>query len=116
MTWFRHYLCPVARKTSGQVWTFSFRYLFAYPKASQDDKTVARVLINIMTQHAKLPTTIISDKGSTLVTQVIKEVPDVLASNREHATAKYAQTIGMLDRTHNSLKRELKSKQVYEDQ
>ena len=29
-----------------------FRYLFAYPTANQDAKTIAKVLINIMTKHA----------------------------------------------------------------
>ena len=40
------------------------RYLFAYPTANQDAKTIAKVLINIMTKHAYLPTTLISDKGT----------------------------------------------------
>ena len=35
------------------------RYLFAYPTANQDAKTIAKVLINIMTKHAYLPTTLI---------------------------------------------------------
>ena len=35
------------------------RYLFAYPTANQDATTVAKVLINIMTKHAYLPTTLI---------------------------------------------------------
>ena len=35
------------------------RYLFAYPTANQDAKTIAKVLINIMTKHAYLPATLI---------------------------------------------------------
>ena len=35
------------------------RFLFAYPTSIQDNKTVANVLINIMTKHAYLPTTLI---------------------------------------------------------
>ena len=35
------------------------RYLFAYPTANQDAKTIVKVLINIMTKHAYLPTTLI---------------------------------------------------------
>ena len=35
------------------------RYLFAYPTANQDARTVSKVLINIMTKHAYLPTTLI---------------------------------------------------------
>ena len=40
------------------------RYLFAYPTSNQDAKTVAQVLINIMTKHAYLPRTLFSDKGT----------------------------------------------------
>ena len=36
------------------------RYLFAYPTSNQDAKTISKVLINIMTKHAYLPTTLIS--------------------------------------------------------
>ena len=39
------------------------RYLFAYPTSNQDAKTIVQVLINIMTKHAYLPLTLISDKG-----------------------------------------------------
>ena len=43
------------------------RYLFAYPTSNQDVKTFAKVLINIMTKHAYLPTTLISDKGTAFI-------------------------------------------------
>ena len=46
------------------------RYFFAYPTSNQDAKAVAKVLINIMTKHAYLPTTL------------------------KHATTKHAHTIG----------------------
>ena len=36
-------------------------YLFAYPTSNQDAKTVTKVLINMMTKHAYLPTTLISN-------------------------------------------------------
>ena len=48
------------------------RYLFAYPTSNQDAKTVAKVIINIMTKHAYLPTTLISDKGTAFSSIVIK--------------------------------------------
>ena len=47
------------------------RYLFAYPTSNQDSKTVAKVLINIMTKQAYLPTTLISDKGTAFMSHVI---------------------------------------------
>ena len=84
------------------------RYLFAYPTANQDAKTVAKVLINIMTKHAYLPTTLISDKGTAFTSTVIKEVAGVLGITLKHATTKHAQTIGLLERSHASIKQALK--------
>ena len=73
------------------------RYLFAYPTSNQDAKTIAKVLINIMTKHAYLPTTLISDKGTAFMSHVIKEVAGVLGITLKHATTKHAQTIGLLE-------------------
>ena len=84
------------------------RYLFAYPTSSQDAKMITRVIINFMTRHAYLPTTIISDRGSVFMSQVIKQVAEVLGITLQHATTKHAQTIGMLERTHASLKKTFK--------
>ena len=49
-------------------------YLFAYPTSNQDAKTTASVLNNMMTKHAYLPTTRISDKGTAFMSHVIKEL------------------------------------------
>ena len=49
------------------------RYLFSYPTSSQDAKTIARVIINIMTKHAYLSTTPISERGSVFMSHVIKK-------------------------------------------
>ena len=83
------------------------RYLFAYPTSNQDAKTIAKVLINIMTKHAYLPTTLISDRGTAFLSHVIKEVAGVLGITLKHATTKHAQTIGLLERTHASIKQAL---------
>ena len=83
-------------------------YLFAYPTSNQDAKTIAKVLINIMTKHAYLPTTLISDKGTAFMPHVIKEVAGVLGITLKHATTKHAQTIGLLERSHASIKQALK--------
>ena len=48
-------------------------YLFAYPTSNQAAKTIAKVLNNIMTKHAYLPTTLISDKGTAFMSHVIKK-------------------------------------------
>ena len=84
------------------------RCLFANPTSSQDAKMMAKIKTNIITKHAYLQTTIISDKGSAFISQVIKEVAEVLGITLQHATTKHAQTIGMLERTRASLKKTLK--------
>ena len=84
------------------------RYLFAYPTSNQDAKTAAKVIINIMTKHAYLPTTLNSDKGKVFTSNVIKEVAGVLGITLKHATTKHAQAIGLLERSHASIKQALK--------
>ena len=83
------------------------RYLFAYPTSNQDTTTIAKVIINIMTKHAYLPTTLISDKGTAFTSHVIKEVAGVLGITVKHATTKHAQTIGLHDRSRASTKQSL---------
>ena len=61
-----------------------------------------------MTKHAYLPTTLISDKGTAFMSHVIKEVAGVLGITLKHATTKHAQTIGLLEQSHASIKQALK--------
>ena len=84
------------------------RYVIAYPTADQDAKIFAKVIIIIMTRHAYLPPTLISDKGSAFVSHITKEVADVLGITLKNATTKHAQTIGLLERSHASIKQRLK--------
>ena len=84
------------------------RYLFAYPTSNQDATAMAIVIINIMTKHAYLPTTLISDKGTAFTSHVINELAGVLGITLKHATTKHAQIIGLLERPHASIKQSLK--------
>ena len=84
------------------------RYLFEYPKSYQDAKAFAEVINNIMTKHAYLPTTLTSDKGTAFMSHVVKEVAGFLGITIQHATTKHAQTIGLLKRSHASVKQALK--------
>ena len=61
-----------------------------------------------MTKHAYLPTTLISDKGTPFISHVIEELAGVLGITLKHATTKQAQTIGLLERSHASIKQALK--------
>ena len=76
--------------------------------SNQDATTNAKVIINIMTKHAYLPTTLITDKGTAFTSHVIKEVAGVLGITLKHATTKHAQTCGLLERSHASIIQSLK--------
>ena len=84
------------------------RYFFANPTPNQDAKTIAKLIINIMTKHVYLPTTLISDKGTAFTSHVIREVAGVLGITLKHATTKHAQTIGLIEQSQASIKQALK--------
>ena len=84
------------------------RYAFAYPVSHPTAVNTAKVIIDIMTRHAYLPTLIITDKGSVFVSQVIHEVAKILGINLKHATTKHAQSTGVLERAHATIKTSLK--------
>ena len=84
------------------------RYLFAYPLTDSSAINVAKALIDIMTKHAYLPTTLITDKGTAFTSTIIAEVTQILGITLKCATTKHPQTIGKLERTHASLKTNLK--------
>ena len=50
------------------------RYLFAYPLTTASAINVAKALIDIMTKHAYLPTTLITDKGTAFTSTIIAEI------------------------------------------
>ena len=50
------------------------RYLFAYPLIEATATNVAKVIIEIMTKHSYLPTTLITDKGSAFTSTIIAEI------------------------------------------
>ena len=84
------------------------RYAFAYPVSNPTAVNAAKVIIDIMTRHAYLPTLIITDKGSVFVSQVIHEVAETLGIKLKHAITKHAPTIGVLERAHATIKTSLK--------
>ena len=84
------------------------RYLFAYPLIEATATNVVKVIIDIMTKHSFLPTTLITDKGSAFTSTIIAEITQFLGITLKCATTKHPQTIGKLERTHASLKTNLK--------
>ena len=84
------------------------RYAFAYPVSNPTAVNTAKVIIDIMTRHAYSPTLIITDKGSVFVCQVKHEVAEILGIYLKHSTTKHAQTIGVLERAHATIKTSLR--------
>ena len=84
------------------------RYAFAYPVSNSTAVNTAKVIIDIMTRHGYLPTLIITDKGSVFVSQVIHQVAKIIGINLKPSTTKHAQTIGVLERAHATIKTSLK--------
>ena len=86
----------------------SSRYFFAYPLTDASAINVAKALIDIVTKHAYLPTTLITDKGTAFTSTIIAEITQILGITLKCATPKHPQTIGKLGRTDASLKTNLK--------
>ena len=84
------------------------RYLFAYPLIEATAANEAEVIIDIMTKHSYLPTTIITDKGSAFTSTILAEITEIFGITLKCATTKHPRTIGELERTHASLKTNLK--------
>ena len=84
------------------------RYVFPYPLSNPTAVSKTKVIIDIKTRHAYLPTLIITDKGSVFVSQVTHEVAEILGIYLKQATTKHAQTIGVLERAHATTKTSLK--------
>ena len=84
------------------------RYLFAYPLTDASVINVAKSLIDIMTKHAYLPTTLITDKGTAFTSTIIAKITQSLGITLKCATTKHPQTIGKFEWTHASLKTNLK--------
>ena len=84
------------------------RYLFAYPVTDVTATNTAKVIIDIMTKHTYLPTTLMTDKGSAFTSKLVAEIAQILGIQIRWATTKHSQTINKLERTHPSPKTNLK--------
>ena len=84
------------------------QYLFAYLLTDASAINVAKVLIDIMTKHAYLPTTLITDKGTAFTSTIIAVITQILGITLKCATTKHPRTIGKLERTRASSKTILK--------
>ena len=90
-------------------------YLFAVPIRKGDTKSVVNALIQIFTQHAYIPKTIITDKGTAFTSSIMTEIMKTAGIKFEHATVKHSQTKGTVKRSHQRLKQILTINNVSAD-
>ena len=83
------------------------RYAIAYQVSNPTAVNTAKVINDIVTRHAYLPTPVTIDKGSVFVSQFIHEIAEILGIKLKHATTKHVQTIGVLKRAHVTIKTSL---------
>ena len=83
------------------------RYLLAYPLVEATASNTAKVLIDNMTKHAYLQTTLITDKRTAFTSKIIAEITNFFGITLKCAATKHPQTIGKLGRTHAPLKNKL---------
>ena len=76
-------------------------YLFAYHLTYASAINVAKVIIDIMTKHKKLPTPFITDKGTAFTSTITGQI---LRIKLDCARTKHPQTLGKLERAHASLR------------
>ena len=84
------------------------KYFFAIPLTSAHAGTIAKALVSIFFQHSYIPKTILSDFGTSFVAKLLHELTNLLEIKLQHASLKYPQTIGVVERSHSALKRILK--------
>ena len=88
------------------------KYLFAVPLRRVTARATTDALTTIFLRHAYVPKILLTDKGSQLTSNLVKEMTTLFDIELRHATTKHAQTIGLLERTHASIKKVLK---IYEN-
>ena len=65
------------------------RYLLAYPVSDASATSTAKVLINIMTRHTNLPTTLITDKRTAFTSCLVDEIAKIVGIQIDCAMRKH---------------------------
>ena len=98
---------PIYKYVLSGIDVFS-KNLFAIPLTSAHAGTIVKALVSIFFQHSYIPTTILSDLGTSFVAKLLHELTNLLEIQLQHASLKHPQTIGVVERSHSALKRILK--------
>ena len=83
---------------------------FALPLTSPHADNVAKALVSIFFKLTVgyIPTIILSELGTSFVASLIRDLANLLEIKTDHASLKHPQTIGVVERSHEALKRILK--------
>ena len=84
------------------------RCAFAHPDSNPTAVKTPSDIIDIVTRPDFLPSLIITDKGSVSISQVVNEIAELLVKNLKLASTEHAQTIGVLERAHATIKTSMK--------
>ena len=84
------------------------KYLFPVPLTNVRADTIARELTLIIFRHSYIPGTILSDLGTSFVSELMHELAKLPEVKLKHASLKHPQTVGVVERSHGALKRILK--------
>ena len=84
------------------------RYLIASSLLDASAINVTNVFFDVMTKHAYLPTTLITDKGTAFASTIIEHIGHFSEITLKCATNKYPQAVGKLEQAHASVGTNLK--------
>ena len=85
------------------------KLMFATPLRRFDAQSVVKGVMLIFTRHAYVATTIMTDKGTAFTAEAVKWTMESAGNSLKHATVKHAQTIDMIEHTHQKLETLLKT-------
>ena len=97
---------PLSDRKHGFILTcvdFATRYPEAVPLQRIDSESVAEALISIFSRVG-FPSEILSDNGSQFTSDLMKSVMRLLSISQLHSTIYHAQTNGLVERFHSTLK------------
>ena len=79
------------------------KYLFATPLTTLSALSVATTLVSSMFQHSYIPQERLSDSGTQFVSELFRELNQLLEIKKSHASLNHAQTISVVEKAHAAL-------------
>ena len=80
------------------------KWVEAYPLSEQTSKTIARVLVDMVICRHGVPQQLLSDRGATLLSVVMREVCEVTGMEKVNTTAYHPQMDSLVENFNRTLK------------